>query len=300
MATTVHRSVLMQEVLDGLDLSPSDVVVDATVNGGGHAEKITEQLSDTGVFIGIDLDSSAIEVSSARLKNTQCQVELVNDSFKNIDTILHNLELKSCDKILFDLGWSSNQFEKAERGFSFQLDGPLLMTLSDNPDTQVFTAYDIVNTWESEHIIDVLEGYGEEQYAWKIAQGILKAREEKAIVSTIELANIISESVPGRYRNGKIHPATKTFQALRIAVNNEMEVLKEGLKKSFDLLSPGGKILVISFHSIEDRIVKNYFKQLAKDGVATVETKRPLVAGEEELSENRRSRSAKLRIIQKI
>lgn len=300
MEPTVHRSVLMQEVLDGLNLSPSDVVVDATVNGGGHASEITKHLSDTGVFIGIDLDSSAIALSSERLKNAQCQVELVNDSFKNIDTILHNLELKACDKVLFDLGWSSNQFEKAERGFSFQLEGPLLMTLSDSPDTQAFTAYDIINTWEPAHIIDILEGYGEERYAWKITQGIIQAREIKPIVSTTELVEVINQSVPLKYRNGKIHPATKTFQALRIAVNNEMEVLKEGLKKAYEALSPNGRILVISFHSIEDRIVKNYFKQLANEGLATVLTKKPLVASEEELSENRRSRSAKLRIIQKI
>jgi len=300
MSDTVHRSVLMQEVLDGLELSPSDVVIDATVNGGGHAQEITQRLSDTGVFVGIDLDSSAIEISSARLKEASCQVELVNDSFKNIDAILRDLELGSCDKVLFDLGWSSNQFEKAERGFSFQLEGPLLMTLSDTPDTQAFTAYDIVNTWEPEHIIDILEGYGEEKFAWKIAQGILAAREIKPIVSTTELVDVIKSSVPGKYRNGRTHPATKTFQALRIAVNNEMEVLKEGLKKAFELLSPGGRIVVISFHSIEDRIVKNYFKHLAGEECATIITKRPLVASEEELSENRRSRSAKLRIIQKI
>lgn len=300
MTTTVHRSVLMQEVLDGLDLSPSDVVVDATVNGGGHADMITNQLSDTGVFVGIDLDSSALEISAARLKDKPCQVELVNDSFKNLDSILHNLELDACDKVLFDLGWSSNQFEKAERGFSFQQEGPLLMTLSDNPDTQAFTAYDIVNTWEPEHIIDILEGYGEERYAWKITQGIVAARELKPIVSTTELVEVINQAVPGKYKAGKIHPATKTFQALRIAVNNEMEVLKEGLKKAFELLNPGGRILVISFHSIEDRIVKNYFRQLAREQLAQLVTKKPLVAQPEELSENRRSRSAKLRIIKKI
>jgi 16S rRNA (cytosine1402-N4)-methyltransferase len=297
---SVHRSVLVDEVLEGLDLSPSDIVVDATVNGGGHASAITQQLSDTGVFIGLDLDATALEVSENRLKSATCPYHLVNSSFKDIDEVLEKLELSGVDKVLFDLGWSSNQFETASRGFSFNADGPLLMTLSDKPESVPFTAYDIVNTWEVEHIIDILEGYGEEKYAWRIAQAIKEARSEKPIVSTIELSEIIKASVPGRYRNGKIHPATKTFQALRIAVNNEMEVLKIGLEKSFELLNEGGRIAVISFHSIEDRIVKNYFRNLQKQGRANLVNKKPITAGDEELLENRRSRSAKLRVIQKV
>ena len=290
----------MNEVMEGLDLQHSDVVIDATVNGGGHASQIVSALSDTGVFIGIDLDKTALEISQEKLKGAACQVELVHNSFKNLDQVLSELELDGFDKILFDLGWSSNQFEKAERGFSFNLEGPLLMTLADDPSTADFTAYDIINTWEASHIIDILEGYGEERYAYKITQGIIKAREEKAIVSTTELADIIKQAVPGKYRNGPIHPATKTFQALRIAVNNEMEVLKEGLRKAFEYLNPGGRILVISFHSIEDRIVKHYFKELKQQGLAEILTKRPQVATQEELTENRRSRSAKLRIITKL
>ena len=289
----------MDEVIEGLKLVPSDVVVDATVNGGGHAFEISKRLSDTGVFIGIDLDKTALEISSQKLKEAECQVELIHNSFKNIDEVLKELELDGFDKILFDLGWSSNQFERAERGFSFQLDGPILMTLADDPSSVPFTAYDIINSWEESHIIDVLEGYGEESYAWHIVQAIMKERDIQPIVSTVQLAEIIKESVPPKYRNGRIHPATKTFQALRIAVNNEMEVLKVGLEKSFELLNKGGRMLVISFHSIEDRIVKNFFKDLHKQGLVKVLTKRPITASQEELSENRRSRSAKLRIIQK-
>lgn len=290
----------MNEVLTWMDIKPSDVVVDATVNGGGHAEAISNQLSDTGVFIGIDLDASALQVSEERLRDVSCQCELIHDSFKNIDDVMKGLELEGFDKILFDLGWSSNQFENPERGFSFQVEGPLLMTLSDNPPEENFTAYDIINHWEEPHIVDVLEGYGEEEFAQLIAQAVVRQRKEKPIVSTTELAQLITDTVPAWYRRGKIHPATKTFQALRIAVNNEIEVLKEGLQKSFDFLNTGGRMLVISFHSIEDRIVKNYFKSLDKEFKARILTKKPITASEEERIENRRSRSAKLRVIEKI
>ncbi len=297
---SVHLSVLTSEVLEGLDLSPSDIVVDATVNGGGHASHIIEKLSDSGVFIGFDLDQSALDISNERLKHAKCQVSLVNRSFHEIAEVLNEMELRSIDKILFDLGWSSNQFEKAERGFSFNEDGPLLMTLSDDPSKATFTAYDIVNEWEEEHIIDILVGYGEEKYARRIAQKIVEAREVEAIVSTKQLAHIISEAVPASYRNGRIHPATKSFQALRITVNNEMEVLKIGLAESFKKLNKGGRMAVISFHSIEDRIVKLYFRDLKNKGEAILVTKKPIIAGQDELLANRRSRSAKLRIIEKI
>lgn len=297
---SVHLSVLEAEVLEGLALSPSDIVVDATVNGGGHASLIVQKLSDSGVFIGFDLDQSALDISQERLKNASCQVSLVNRSFHEIQDVLEEMELSSIDKILFDLGWSSNQFEKAERGFSFNEDGPLLMTLSDDPSKAKFTAYDIVNDWEEEHIVAILEGYGEERYAKRIAKRIVEQREHEAIVSTKKLASIISDAVPASYRHGRIHPATKTFQALRIAVNNEMEVLKEGLKAAFEKLNRGGRMLVISFHSIEDRIVKLYFRDLKEKGEAVLVNKKPIIAGEEELLENRRSRSAKLRIIEKI
>lgn len=296
----VHQSVLMKEVIEGLSLNPSDVVVDATINGGGHAQLITQKLSDTGVFIGIDIDADAIEASTQKLKDTSCQLTLVNDNFSNLDTIIATLELAHVDKVLFDLGWSSNQFENPERGFSFNHDGPLLMTLSTNPETSTFTAYDIVNTWEESHIADILKGYGDERYASSIALAIVKRREDQAIVSTRDLAELISSSVPRGYRKGKIHPATKSFQALRIAVNNELEVLREGLRKAFEALGPKGRIVVISFHSIEDRVVKNYFRSLKDEQKARIITKKPITATEEELKENRRSRSAKLRIIEKI
>lgn len=297
---SVHRSVLMNEVIASLDVHPSDVVVDATVNGGGHAVEIVKRLGNTGMFIGIDLDERALETSRQRLLGSICPTVLVRDNFANLDSILQEQELGSVDKILFDLGWSSNQFEDPHRGFSFQLEGPLLMSLSGTPDDVSFTAFDIVNDWEAENIEAILRGYGEERYARSIANGIVQARQRRTISSTTDLATIIYDAVSASYRNGPIHPATKTFQALRIAVNDEIEVLRTGLIKAWLALAPGGKISVISFHSIEDRVVKRYFKQLvqAKEGITL--TKKPIIASQEELNNNRRSRSAKLRTIQKL
>jgi 16S rRNA (cytosine1402-N4)-methyltransferase len=297
---SVHRSVLTKEVLESLDLQSSDVVVDATVNGGGHAQEIVSRLGSTGMFIGIDLDQRALQVSEQRLKGSTCPVVLVQGNFKNLDEILKDQELQSIDKILFDLGWSSNQFEDPSRGFSFQHDGPLLMSLSGTPDDVAFTAFDIINNWEFENIKTIIEAYGEERYAWKIVQAIDAVRKERTISSTLDLAEIIKQAVPGAYRNGPTHPATKTFQALRIAVNDEIEVLRVGLQKAFDALGPNGRMSVISFHSIEDRVVKQFFKELSLNNQATILTKKPITASQEELEQNRRSRSAKLRTIQKI
>lgn len=295
-----HISVLMNEVLEGLALKPTDIVVDGTINGGGHSFEISKQLSHAGILIGIDQDATGLAVSEKKLRDAAPQINLIHDNFKNIDVIIADLGLESIDKVLLDLGWSSNQFENPDRGFSFMHDGPLLMTLSENPESAPFTAYDIVNDWSQESLMDILEGYGEEKYAWHIVQAIIRARDENPISSTLALAQIIYDAVPVKYRNTALHPATKTFQALRITVNNEMEVLKQGLEKSFQLLSSGGRMVVISFHSIEDRIVKNFFKDKHYEQQAIIVTKKPVTATDEELQENRRSRSAKLRILEKI
>lgn len=295
-----HISVLMNEVIEGLNIQPADVIVDGTINGGGHSFEISKYLSDSGILIGIDQDKTGLEISEKKLKTVAPQVNLIHDNFKNIDVIISSLGLESIDKILLDLGWSSNQFENPDRGFSFMHEGPLLMTLSDNPENVDFTAYDIVNDWEEQSLIDILKGYGEEKYAWHIVQGILKRRSLNPITTTLELVDVIHSSVPKKYAQGNIHPATKTFQALRIAVNNEMEVLKEGLEKSFHLLSPGGRMVIISFHSIEDRIVKFFFKNKKENGFAKILTKKPITASDLELSQNKRSRSAKLRILEKL
>lgn len=297
---SAHISVLTDEVIEGLDLSPDDIVIDGTINGGGHAGEISQKLSEKGMLIGIDQDSTGLEVSRKKLENEQATIHLVHDNTRNIKSILESLGINSYDKLLLDLGWSSNQFEDPKRGFSFMHDGPLTMTLSDNPETVLFTAYDIVNEWSEESLMDIIEGYGEERYAWKITQSILAQRSKEPISSTLELADLIAQAVPGKYRNGPIHPATKTFQALRIAVNDEMRALKDIMHDGFEKLSPEGRMVIISFHSIEDRIVKHYFKEKKQEGLANIITKKPITASVQELSINKRSRSAKLRVLQKI
>jgi len=287
----------MNEVLENLDIQAADIIVDGTINGGGHSLEIVKQLSSSGILVGIDQDATGLAVSERLLRDVPPQVNLIHDNFRNIDQIIANLGINSVDKILLDLGWSSNQFENPDRGFSFMHDGPLLMTLSENPETVVFTAYDIVNDWSPESIIDILEGYGEEKYAWHIAQAIVKSREISPISSTLQLADIIKNAVPAKYRNAAIHPATKSFQAFRIAVNDEMGALHEVLEKGYELLSPGGRFVVISFHSIEDRIVKRFFKQKKIEKLAELLTKKPIIAADTELQENKRARSAKLRVL---
>jgi len=287
----------MNEVLENLDIQAADIIVDGTINGGGHSLEIVKQLSSSGILVGIDQDATGLAVSERLLRDVPPQVNLIHDNFRNIDQIIANLGINSVDKILLDLGWSSNQFENPDRGFSFMHDGPLLMTLSENPETVVFTAYDIVNDWSPESIIDILEGYGEEKYAWHIAQAIVKSRDISPISSTLQLADIIKNAVPAKYRNAAIHPATKSFQAFRIAVNDEMGALHEVLEKGYELLSPGGRFVVISFHSIEDRIVKRFFKQKKIEKSAELLTKKPIIAADRELQENKRARSAKLRVL---
>jgi 16S rRNA (cytosine1402-N4)-methyltransferase len=297
---SVHIPVLMDEVLEGLDLLPNDIVIDGTINGGGHAYEISKILSKKGILIGSDQDSTGLAVSEERLTDALATIHLVHGNTRNITEILEGLGIEQYDKLLLDLGWSSNQFENPKRGFSFMHDGPLTMTLSDNPETAVFTAHDIINDWAEESLMDIIQGYGEERYAWKIVQAILKYRSEKTIEGTLELAEIIASAVSNKYRNGPIHPATKTFQALRIAVNDEMGALKQIMEDGFKKLAPKGRMVIISFHSVEDRIVKQYFKQKKQEGVAEIITKKPLTASDAELLINRRSRSAKLRIIQKL
>ncbi len=295
-----HRSVLVKEVLEGLSLKENDVVVDGTINGGGHSLEIVKYLGKKGILVGIDQDASALEISGELLKAVSPRIHLVHNNTRNLKTILKQLEISHIDKILLDLGWSSNQFENPDRGFSFLLDGPLTMTLSEEGKFSQFTAEDMVNDWAEQSLVDVIEGYGEERYARMIVKAIIEKRLEKRITRTLELAEIIKNAVPLKYQHGPTHPATKTFQALRIAVNDEMQALSEILEQSFEVLSPLGRVVVISFHSIEDRIVKNFFKQKKEKGEAILINKKPIIASEEELFINRRSRSAKLRILQKI
>lgn len=288
-----HTSVLLQESINGLSLKEGATVFEGTVGLGGHSRVLCEKIGKTGYFIGTDADQESLSIAEGRLKDLPCKKLLVCDNFRNIDTVLKNADVEKVDAILLDIGLSNRQLEVASRGFSFMRDEPLLMTFRSSGEG--LTAREIVNEWAEESIADIIYGYGEERYARRIARGIVEARKAEPIETSSQLAEIIQKSVPTRF--SKINPATKTFQALRIAVNDELGALREGLAKGFAHLASGGRMAVISFHSLEDRIVKEFFKQQAHAGVATIITKKPIVPSEIEVRENPKSRSAKLRII---
>ena len=297
--TTSHKTVLLQESVDGLAIQKGDVVVDGTLGGGGHSEEIARRLGAGITLVGIDMDEKAIKRASERISKITPHAHFVKDNFRNIKKVLKLAHINKVDRILLDIGLSSDQFEVSGRGFSFKKDEPLLMTFSDDPKSHTFTAWTIVNEWAEESIADVIYGYGEEQFSRRIAKMIVEERENRSIDTTFELVHIIESAVPFFYRKGKLHPATKTFQALRIAVNDELGALKEGIADGFDVLSTGGRLAVISFHSLEDRIVKQYFKKLKDEEKGTLVTKKAIIPTKEETKENPRARSAKLRIIQK-
>lgn len=291
-----HQSVLLKETIDGLDIQPGETFLDGTFNDGGHSIEICRALGSSVRIIGIDLDSDALAKARKRFLDEPCRISLHEENFRNLDKVLSEEGIEKVDAILLDLGFSSVQIEESGRGFSFLRDEPLKMTLSKNEDG--LTAREIVNFWEAEHLETIIRHYGEEKNARLIAEEIVKARNESPIETSGELAKIIESSFRGR--RGKIHPATKTFQALRITVNDEIEALREGLEKGFERLAPNGRFAVISFHSIEDRIVKRFFREKAKEGKGKVLTKKPITASDEELAKNSRARSAKLRVISKL
>lgn len=294
----VHASVLLHEVISGLDLKDGDVVVDSTLGNGGHTEAILSLGKDIRV-IAIDLDQDAIARSQTRLAQFADRITYVDDSFRNIGLVCQGLGIETVSKILFDFGLSSNQLEESGRGFTFQKDEPLVMTFRKEGTGDGITAHNVVNEWAEESLRTIISGFGEEKFAGRIARGIVEAREMGDIETTGELAAAIASVVPSFYRKGRIHPATRTFQAIRIAVNDELESIKDGLKQGFELLSPNGKIVAISFHSLEDRIVKQYFRTLSQEEKGTIITKKPIIPAESEIKSNPRSRSAKLRIIEK-
>jgi 16S rRNA (cytosine1402-N4)-methyltransferase len=296
-----HKSVLLQEAIEFLDIRESDTVVDATLGGAGHAREIIARLGAAGKFIGFDLDHAAIERAQNALVDAKCTVELVEENFREMGNVLSESSaersVREIDKALFDLGWSSFQLE-AGRGFSFNTNEPLVMTYSSHPSG--LTAAQIVNTWGESSLADIIFGWGEERYARRIARAIIERREKQNFAIASDLADTIKSAVPHVYRHGRIHPATKTFQALRIAVNDELGALKDGLEGAFAHLKVGGRIAVITFHSIEDRQVKRYFVELEKQGLAKRVTKKPLGPSDAEIVANPRSRSAKLRVIEKV
>ncbi len=296
----MHIPVLLHEVLKYLSPQPGNIVVDGTVGGGGHALMLAEAVGKEGMLIGLDEDTRALEETQKALTGVAAQICLQNLNFRNIDKAVKNCGAETVDSILFDLGLSSLQLELSGRGFSFQKSEPLLMTFKTSPKEGDLTAYEIVNYWEEKRIEKILKEYGEEGFAKKIAGAIIAARAQKPVGYTDELKNVVTQAIPKHFQNNKINPATKTFQALRIAVNDELNALEEGLERGIGLLRAGGRIGVISFHSLEDRIVKNIFKSFKERGIVALLTKKPVIPSEEEVQKNPRSRSAKLRIAQKI
>lgn len=296
LAKLLHKSVLLKESIDGLNIQPGDIYLDGTLGSAGHAKYALEKAKEDLKIVGLDKDIEALERSRKILPS---DAHLKQASYGEMDKVLDELGIDKVNRIMLDLGLSSDQFETSGRGFTFKNDEPLLMTFSKNPDVDDLTAGYIVNNWSESSIADIIFGYGEERYARKIAKGIIQYRQKKRIETTAELVEIIGQSVPSMYKRGRIHPATRTFQALRIAVNDELNTLKEGLAKGFDRLEKGGRMAVISFHSLEDRIVKHFNIEKKEAGMANIITKKPIEASEEEVQNNPRSRSAKLRIIEK-
>lgn len=307
-----HIPVLLQPSLDSLALKPGDVFLDATLGGGGHSEAVVRKFGAKVKIIGIDLDQARIDEAREKFapEKTNADFTAVQGNFRNLDIILNKLGVQTVDKILFDLGVSSMQLDESGRGFTFRKNEPLGMTLAVSAEPQSsssggqkqFTARDIVNDWEESHLVDIIRGFGEERYAGRIANAIVEARNSGPIETTFDLLGIIERAVPASYRHGRIHPATRTFQAIRIAVNDELGALQEGLRKGFDRLSLKGRIAVISFHSLEDRIVKQFFNALVKEGRAgwgNGISKKIITPSEEEQTHNPRSRSGKLRVIEK-
>ena len=296
---SVHRTVLLKETIEGLNLNDKSIVLDCTFGGGGHTAEICKRYSGIKI-IALDQDKSAFKKAESKFKNLKCDITFVNANFSDLNKVLEKEKVQEVDGIIFDLGLSSDQLENAGRGFSFQKDEPLLMSMKENPKAEDVTAKEIVNIWEEKNLADIIYGYGEERYARRIAKGIVEARAKGEIKTTFDLVEIIRESVPALYRRGRLHFATRTFQALRIAVNDELRVLEIGLEKGFEVLKKEGRMSVIAFHSLEDRIVKKFYKKIEQAGEAILINKKPIIANEEEVKNNPRSRSAKLRILEKI
>lgn len=295
----IHKSVLLQEVIKGTNPKKGENVFDGTLGAGGYSREFLNKIGEKGFLISTDLDKVALDnfksyLDEKNIKNAQT----FNGNFSSIKSHIKDSGLKDVDIIVLDLGYSSDQIENSGRGLSFQnLEDSLAMTLSSNLKEGSLTAKEIVNTWDEENLADIIYGYGGERYSRKIAKAIVKAREEKSIEKVGDLVGIIDNAVGGFYRRLKIHPATKTFQALRITVNDELGHLRKVLEDGFDSLSSGGRFAVVSFHSLEDRIVKNFFRDKQKEGLAENLYKKPLTPSQKELEENKRSRSSKLRIL---
>ncbi len=294
---TTHISVLLQETIELLALAPGQTVLDGTAGGGGHAEAIAKAISPSGTLIALDVDPYALERAEARLKGTGVKLLTENTNFRETSRALSRLGISHVDRILLDLGFSSDQMDSSGRGFSFKGDEPLFMTLKPNAQT---TAMDFVNTESEEEIRRALKEYGEESFARAIAEEIVKTRKNGIISRTGELVDVVMRATPSWYHKKKIHPATKTFQAIRIAVNDELGALESFLSSAPALLSSHGRLAIITFHSLEDRIVKKEFAKWEEEGKVKLINKKVVTPSREEILKNRRSRSAKLRVCEFI
>ena len=306
-----HKPVLLDEVIEYLKIDPAGIYVDGTVGGGGHSYEIACRLT-TGRLIGLDQDEAAIEAAGIRLAEFQEKVTIIRSNYSNIRAVLQDLRIDKVTGILLDLGVSSYQLDTPERGFSYREDGPLDMRMDKRNTT---TAKDIVNTYSEAELYQIIKNYGEEKFARNIARQIVLAREKKPIETTYELNEIIRDAIPAKFRSAaKGHPSKRTFQAIRIELNRELEVLKETLQDMIDLLLPGGRLLIITFHSLEDRIVKEAFKTnenpctcppnfpvcvCGKKPKGKIITKKPILPSKREMELNKRSKSAKLRVFEK-
>lgn len=306
-----HKSVLLEETVGGLNIKPDGIYVDGTLGGGGHAYEVCKQLNNKGRFIGIDQDAAAIEAASARLSDFGEKVTIIRSNYCDMKSQLQKLGIEKVDGIVLDLGVSSYQLDTAERGFSYRVDVPLDMRMDTR---QEMTARDIVNTYSEMDLYRIIRDYGEDKFAKNIAKHIVLEREKGPINTTGELIEIIRRSIPMKFQKNSGHPAKRTFQAIRIELNRELEVLRESLDGMIDMLNPGGRICIITFHSLEDRIVKSIFKRnenpctcpshfpvcvCGNVSKGKVITRKPILPGEEELEENSRSKSAKLRIFER-
>ena len=307
-----HVSVLLNECIEGLNIKPDGTYVDGTLGGAGHAGVVCSKLSEKGHFIGIDQDNNALAVSKERLSHVKPEVTLVKSNFVEVKSVLERLGVEKVDGMLIDLGVSSHQLDEPSRGFSYMHDAPLDMRMNQDAS---YNAYEVVNTMSEEDLYHVIKDYGEERWAKRIAAFIVTERAQKPIETTYELVDVIKKAIPQSARKDGPHPAKRTFQAIRIAVNRELEIIEPTIKDIVSKLNKGGRLCIITFHSLEDRIVKHAFRDLedpctcsknlpvcvcGKVPQVKVITRKPILPTEEEIEVNPRSRSAKLRIIEKI
>lgn len=305
-----HVSVLLKECIEGLNIKPNGIYVDGTLGGGGHSFKIL-QLLDKGILIGVDQDTDALKAATEKLKIFEGKFIPYHSNFSKITQVLEDLKIKKIDGLLLDLGVSSFQLDEAERGFSYMNDGKLDMRMNQN---DAFTAYDVINSYSEQQLTSVISDYGEENWANRIAKFIIEERANKPIETTFELVDVIKKAIPAGARKDGPHPAKRTFQAIRIEVNNELKIIEQTIESAVENMNKGGRIVIITFHSLEDRIVKNAFKKLAQGctcppefpvcicggkPIVKIITKKPILPSEQEIESNPRARSAKLRIAEK-